>query len=828
MKKFFSILCALAIVLGVNAAQVSKKDVLAGKVAKKEIRSQHASTHVAKSATFKAFDNKTTSVAKVAAKNHVAAGKEMAGVEKKNLKANVAFKAPQAKKEVISFDLNTENAEIEWEDYCATQGWWQIQAENDEVYFSISNMDREVAAGEYAWEDLDPDYTCVFVEDWVYFTDGSCTVTVDDSDVLKVTVEGSFTGEDGNTYNVKIVYGETPIVPGDIDFVAVTESHTFYASDNDVYYRLYDANDNVIYFDIVVAEGLEDVEAGKTYTLEDMLADYTKVNFDGTNAALTEVSFVKSYEGLTEKIEATATDEFGRVFHVSYSFSAPVAEKFETITAEATITKEAYWFWYLYTIEAADEANSIILEILPDDTYYGTWEAGKDITGAVAPLNGEESLIYSGEVTIEPTAEGCTITGKVLCMNNTEYTLNLTYTKPGPTREEVLIVEGLELGVYDGAWQLSGYNEDSTKFVSMAAYTDEITGNYTDADLAADYCYVVTDITEEGYNYFDMLSADLTVQFNEADSTIIIAGTFVGQNGEDIPQFTMLLKGRIPAPEVSDMTFAFSESEEGITVTPSNDEDAWDWYVVDAETFEYYGADGIAEVIYSNYGDYYAVTGEQLLTFDGDLAYYTAEAGIYYLVVWGAGAQNITTPAESYQFEIEQGSGSPYDAEEDFIVDFAEYEINDEYLESYGVLFVNAQNELNEYISIELWLPEGATGLAAGEYTVSAEEMVPQTVTACSVDQYIYGSFAGTLDADGYVNIPFWFFAEGTVTVSENGAIAVDVLNTKGAAIKCNLAATQGIENVTLTEDAKKVVVDGVLYIVRDGKMFNVQGAQVR
>ena len=38
----------------------------------------------------------------------------------------------------------------------------------------------------------------------------------------------------------------------------------------------------------------------------------------------------------------------------------------------------------------------------------------------------------------------------------------------------------------------------------------------------------------------------------------------------------------------------------------------------------------------------------------------------------------------------------------------------------------------------------------------------------------------------------------------------------------------EGIENVVLTEKAHKVVVDGVLYIVRDNKMFNVQGAQVR
>jgi hypothetical protein len=36
------------------------------------------------------------------------------------------------------------------------------------------------------------------------------------------------------------------------------------------------------------------------------------------------------------------------------------------------------------------------------------------------------------------------------------------------------------------------------------------------------------------------------------------------------------------------------------------------------------------------------------------------------------------------------------------------------------------------------------------------------------------------------------------------------------------------VENIVLTVKAQKVVVDGVLYIVRDNKLFNVQGAQVR
>ena len=41
-------------------------------------------------------------------------------------------------------------------------------------------------------------------------------------------------------------------------------------------------------------------------------------------------------------------------------------------------------------------------------------------------------------------------------------------------------------------------------------------------------------------------------------------------------------------------------------------------------------------------------------------------------------------------------------------------------------------------------------------------------------------------------------------------------------------ANAQGIENVVLTEKAQKVVVDGAIYIIRDNKMFNIHGAQVR
>ncbi len=41
-------------------------------------------------------------------------------------------------------------------------------------------------------------------------------------------------------------------------------------------------------------------------------------------------------------------------------------------------------------------------------------------------------------------------------------------------------------------------------------------------------------------------------------------------------------------------------------------------------------------------------------------------------------------------------------------------------------------------------------------------------------------------------------------------------------------AEAQGIENIVLTEKAQKVMVDGVVYVIRDGKMYNALGTQVR
>ena len=69
---------------------------------------------------------------------------------------------------------------------------------------------------------------------------------------------------------------------------------------------------------------------------------------------------------------------------------------------------------------------------------------------------------------------------------------------------------------------------------------------------------------------------------------------------------------------------------------------------------------------------------------------------------------------------------------------------------------------------------------------------------------------------------------EGYLTHTQNQEKTKDYYELASGAQLRILEKAQGIENIVLTEKAQKVMVDGVVYIVRDNKLFNIQGTQIR
>ena len=112
--------------------------------------------------------------------------------------------------------------------------------------------------------------------------------------------------------------------------------------------------------------------------------------------------------------------------------------------------------------------------------------------------------------------------------------------------------------------------------------------------------------------------------------------------------------------------------------------------------------------------------------------------------------------------------------------------------------------------------------LALRVYASNEELQVVSTFSIVSATEQIgkikfqfYQTYTGDLPEEVIVNAKEW---------------SVDSMTKHSRIEKIEIffGEEQGIENVVLTEKAQKVMVDGVLYIVRDGKMFDVRGAQVR
>ena len=71
-----------------------------------------------------------------------------------------------------------------------------------------------------------------------------------------------------------------------------------------------------------------------------------------------------------------------------------------------------------------------------------------------------------------------------------------------------------------------------------------------------------------------------------------------------------------------------------------------------------------------------------------------------------------------------------------------------------------------------------------------------------------------------------------SIQIDKNGFSIVSSPRYLGMGVRLvkDAEGTQGIEDIQVTDDNKtrKILMDGTLYIIRDGKVYNVTGVQVR
>lgn len=87
----------------------------------------------------------------------------------------------------------------------------------------------------------------------------------------------------------------------------------------------------------------------------------------------------------------------------------------------------------------------------------------------------------------------------------------------------------------------------------------------------------------------------------------------------------------------------------------------------------------------------------------------------------------------------------------------------------------------------------------------------------------------------GWLVEPFYFFQTGTVVVTKDAegklAFEINALNSCGISVHIVYGnALSGLENIQVSGivEAQKMIVDGQLVIVRNGKAYNALGAIVK
>ena len=462
---------------------------------------------------------------------------------------------------------------------------------------------------------------------------------------------------------------------------------------------------------------------------EDFDLDYTRVainDAEGNSTVLDAKSakavIVERNDSLLIAAEIIASDGVKYIFDAF--FAAPTKQGEATIEATNLVIDDSLFDFLGVVMATASNDDYDVNFFLPGT--FGDFVIGEETSGDINNIR-----IYSGAIKIINGSEGAELTGKVLCYDNIEYTLDLKYVRPDKTRDIAIEIDDAVLTIYPDYkdWQVVGANADNTFYVAIDVISDAVEGTYSEADLdmhytAIDSVYVQNDSLKVAEEYTP-LALNIIVTFNAQDSTAVITGTYLGQgylNGKDVPEFTLRIAAKV------------------VTYAPST--------------------------------------------------------------------------------EIE------YDAVENFNVQYPTYEVDDTYLADYGVLFITAANDDRETIELEVWLPTGASELVAGEYPVSADELVPGTITAGSVsDQRLSGSFAGTTDDEGYYTIPLWFIVDGVMTVNDNAVIEVQGINSKGYKVNARLGEYgASVANADAKAVATKILRNGQLIIRRNNVEYDAQG----
>ncbi|MCQ2342396.1 MAG: hypothetical protein MJZ75_02735 [Paludibacteraceae bacterium] len=256
-----------------------------------------------------------------------------------------------------------------------------------------------------------------------------------------------------------------------------------------------------------------------TFANADIDLDYSGLFIDDEDGIYpVEANGKVTKSGNTYTYDFYLIDVDEHCYHVYGDFTIPVVESTVDFVATNLVIDDSYFDLYMafmgYGVFSINASNAEGLELLINftslDEVSGTYSANY-MSGSIGT-----SKIYSGSVVVDATK--LTVSGSVLCFNNVQYNLDLSFETPEPTETISFTAPAGEYEYYEefGDYYITAYSADYTYGIALDIITDNLVGTYDLDDLDASYTGIYQfDATGNTVEQWSLLSCSATITQNQ-------------------------------------------------------------------------------------------------------------------------------------------------------------------------------------------------------------------------------------------------------------------------------------------------------------------------
>ncbi len=777
---------------------------------------------------------------------------------KKEAPAKLATSKKMAKAPAEVIDLHFDGFSVTPEWYEET-GDWYMACSNVDGYIVKFDILSPTYVGTFTLEDFDLGYSYMYTPDSysaVDYVDITCTIEEKQVGqylkqiLLTATIEGS----DGNTYNVTCVHSE--LTPKAVEEHVIANATLEFDGEQFV---LAGKNETMDVNLTVVAYW-----PSGPFTKGEFVMDATSITYNGVAQEILSADLLVStaaVDGVPAYIAELAYYNQDTILH-QVSMVAPLPTPTDTVEISmnnlAVDDSWAFFTGWVY-LTAVNAEWDIYGGVFATEAAEGTW-TGEDVMLYITNQQTYEATeaVYAEATVVEDLEQGWLVEFKAHCIDGKYYVVNMKFEIPEPTDTVTLR--------FDNSAQCAFYptlgndlqlaNQDENYFVAIDIYNTPMGGEFTLDNMDSYYSQLVDMTTMSQIEL-----ADVKGTINQYGDTTVMAAEIIGF---DAVLYDVVLWYVVPTPsEVVELTVEaeFDNQLEGsgyytlsgqangsdllVAMSPMTDE--VEGTFVNDGLFGKFGAEGGQYDFFASYTYVAAPAGVDEF---GDPKYdvYSVEKGTMEVTMDEEGnivakASVICSNAVQYEITMTSKFDIPhleYDAEypvEQF------YTANDlmavEYDAEYGAIYFDvASADLTTLLSLVFFAEEADADIVipVGTYPIEKSQDYGTVLASDGYDgYYVYPSLYGETNEEGALLVPLWFLVGGSVEVSKttDGQLHVEVnaLNSYNQTVHVVYDGTAtGLENVEVENitGVKKMMLDGQLVIVRDGKAFNAMGAQVK